>query len=61
MRVEHRVSKQCTVQISGTTKIHWVQLVAVMEWFLQSKYKEQVYPFILGIVLVRSWRSEVSH
>lgn len=58
LAVEHRASDQCTVQISDgrrhsrPTGSSWLQMV---DWFLQSKDKEQVYSFIPGAVLERSW------
>lgn len=62
MGVKHRVSKQCTVQISGGTRMHWVQLVAGDGMVSAIKIQRTgVYPFSLGIVLARSLRSEVSH
>lgn len=49
MGVEHRARNQCTSQIPGWQAAPgWAQLVADDDWFLQSKYKEQVSPLFLG-------------
>lgn len=46
--------QQAALRSTGSS---WRQ---TMDWFLQSKYKEQVYPFIPGTVLERSLRLKVS-